>query len=255
MTAPDSVPQLPAISQDDDLQAQAVANSLAVKSAEQKVAAAQARATGEHKAAVMPTLDLAAQYAYLAKFNNYDLYYRNYQANNFSGGINLRIPIFNSVQKAKAQEADADAIIANKQADLTKNQVSEDALSCNVRCVSSQQHATWPSWSGRFRREIWMPSGRMKTGTANTRDQQNAELETDDKYAAYLDAEFELAGPNCNFCGLPVNWKIGPFPPRKSPFAVYPEFSNFVIHKGVPDSSNPETIEYNDEAMPLKRYF
>ncbi len=70
---PESVPQMPAISQDDDLPARAVENSLAVKLAEQKVAAAQARANGEHKAAVMPTIDLASQYAYLAKFNNYDL--------------------------------------------------------------------------------------------------------------------------------------------------------------------------------------
>ena len=122
------MPELPAISQTDDMPARAVANSLAVKLAEQKVASAEARATGEHKAAFMPTLDLAAQYAYLAKFNNYDLYYRNYQANNFSGGINLRIPIFNSVQRAKAQEADADAMMAKKQADLTRNHVREDTL-------------------------------------------------------------------------------------------------------------------------------
>ena len=83
---------------------------------------------GERKAAYMPTLDLAAQYAYLAKFNNYDLYYLNYQANNFSGGVNLRIPIFNSVQKAKAEEAKADALMAKKQADLTTDKVREDTL-------------------------------------------------------------------------------------------------------------------------------
>ena len=34
--------------------------------------------------------------------------------------------------------------------------------------------------------------GRVETGNANTRDQQNAELDSDDKHAAYLDAEFEL---------------------------------------------------------------
>ncbi len=80
---PDSVPQLPAISQDDDLPARAVENSLAVKLAEQKAAAAQARAKGEHKAAVMPTIDLASQYAYLAKFNNYDLYYQELHRQQF----------------------------------------------------------------------------------------------------------------------------------------------------------------------------
>ncbi len=43
--------------------------------------------------------------------------------------MNLRIPIFNSVQKAKAEEAKADAMMAQKQAELTRiNHVREDAL-------------------------------------------------------------------------------------------------------------------------------
>ena len=125
---PESMPELPVISQDDDLAARAVENSLAVKQAEQKVAAAQTRAIGEHKALNWPIIDLAAQYAYLAKYNNYDLYYRNYTANNFSGGLNIRFPIFNPVQKAKAEQADADTLIAKKQAEITKDQVGEEAL-------------------------------------------------------------------------------------------------------------------------------
>ena len=49
---PGSMPQMPPISQDDDLSARAVENSPAVKLADQKAAAAAARAKGEHKAAV-----------------------------------------------------------------------------------------------------------------------------------------------------------------------------------------------------------
>ena len=47
------MPQLPQISQDDDLSARAVANSPVVKQADQKVAAAEARAKGEHKAVIL----------------------------------------------------------------------------------------------------------------------------------------------------------------------------------------------------------
>src|SRR5208337_824959 len=88
--APGSMPQLPPVSQDDDLSARAVENSPLVKEAEQKTAAAEARARGEHKAAVWPTVDGATQYAYLARFNNYEQYYKNYLANNFTGGLNIR---------------------------------------------------------------------------------------------------------------------------------------------------------------------
>ncbi len=72
--APDSMPQLPLISQEDSVAARAVDNSPAVHLAEQRVAAQEARAKGEHRG-TWPIIDLASQYAYLAKFNNYDLYY------------------------------------------------------------------------------------------------------------------------------------------------------------------------------------
>ncbi|HKD85601.1 MAG TPA: TolC family protein [Terriglobales bacterium] len=193
-TEPESIPQLPEMSQDDDLPAQAVENSYTVKLAEQKVASAQARASGEHKAAVMPTIDLASQYAYLAKFNNYDLYYRNYTANNFSGGMNLRIPLWNSVQKAKAQQADADAMLARKQAELTKDQVREDALKLqrSLRELSAARDVAKLEWEV-SQGDLESVKSRVQTGVANTRDEQNAELDTDDKQAAYLDAEFELS--------------------------------------------------------------
>ena len=191
---PESMPPIPEISQDDDLPARAAENSYAVKLAEQKVAAAQARATGEHKAAVMPTIDLASQYAYLAKFNNYDLYYRNYTANNFSGGMNLRIPLWNSVQKAKAQQADADAMVARKQADLTKDQVREDALKLqrSLRELSAAKDVAKLEWEV-SQGDLESVKSRVQTGEANTRDEQNAQLDTDDKQAAYLDTEFELS--------------------------------------------------------------
>ncbi len=54
-------------------------------------------------------------------------------------------------------------------------------------------------------------TGRIEAGTANTRDQQNAELDTDDKHAAYLDAEFELQRAELQFLRLTgelENWAI-----------------------------------------------
>ena len=194
VTEPESFPQIPEISQQDDLPARAVENSYPVKLAQQKAAAAQVRADGEHKAAVMPTVDLASQYAYLAKFNNYDLYYRNYTANNFSGGMNLRIPLFNSVQKAKAQEADADAMLAKKQAELTKDQVREDTLKLqrSLRQLSAARDVAKLEWEV-SQGDLESVKSRVQTGEANTRDEQNGELDTDDKQAAYIDAEFELS--------------------------------------------------------------
>ncbi len=211
---PGSMPELPVISQDEDLPARAVENSLAVKQAEQKVAAAQARAMGEHKALKWPTIDLASQYAYLAKYNNYDLYYRNYTANNFSGGLNVRFPIFNSVQKAKAEEADADALIAKKQMELTKNQVTEDALKLqrSLRQLAAARDVAKLEWEV-AQGDLEAVKARVGTGTANLRDQQNARLDAEDKHAAYFDAELELSRAELQLLRLTgqlENWAIPP---------------------------------------------
>ncbi len=209
---PGSMPELPVISQDDDLPARAVENSLVVKQAEQKVAAAQARATGEHKALKWPTIDLASQYAYLAKYNNYDLYYRNYTANNFSGGLNVRFPIFNSVQKAKAEQADADALIAQKQAQITKNQVSENALKLqrSLRQLAAARDVAKLEWEV-AQGDLEAVKAQVGIGNANTRDQQNARLDAEDKHAAYFDAELELSRAELQLLRLTgelENWAI-----------------------------------------------
>ncbi|MFZ0704333.1 MAG: TolC family protein [Candidatus Korobacteraceae bacterium] len=190
---PGSVPELPLISQEDDYSARAVANSPTIHFAEQKASAADANAKGEHRA-LLPFADLASQYAYLAKFNNYDLYFLRYSANNLAAGLNVKFPFLNSVQKAHAQQADADAIIAHKQVDLTKNQVGEDALKLqrSIKQLEAARDVAKLDWEV-SQGELQAIGPRMQTGTATLRDQQNAELDTEDKHAAYLDAEFELA--------------------------------------------------------------
>ncbi len=70
----------PSISQEDDSsRLRAVSNSPAVQLAEQKVAAQASSCQGRAQG-TWPIIDLATQYAYLAKFNNYDLYYLSYTA-------------------------------------------------------------------------------------------------------------------------------------------------------------------------------
>ena len=191
---PSSVPEIPTISQEDDLPGKAVENSLTVQQAEQKTEAARLRAQGEHEATRYPTVDFATQYAYLAKYNNYDLYFKNYTANNLAAGVNIRFPFFNPVQNAKAEQAKADAQIAGKQEELTKEKVREDALQLqrSLQQLSAARDVAKLEWEV-SQGDLEGVKGRLQTGGANTRDVQNAELDTDDKHAAYLDAEFELS--------------------------------------------------------------
>lgn len=190
---PASVPQIPAISQADDLPARAVENSLAVKQAQQKTAAAKLRAEGEHDATKFPTADFASQYAYLARYNNYDLYFKNYTANNLAVGLNIKFPFFNPVQNARAQEAKADALLAGKQEELTREKVREDTLQLqrSLRQLAAARDVAKLEWEV-SQGDFEVVKTRLQTSQANLRDEENAQLDIEDKHAAYLDAEFEL---------------------------------------------------------------
>jgi outer membrane protein TolC len=208
---PGSVPELPLVSQEDDYSSRAIANSPVVHLAEQKAVAADVNAKGEHRA-LLPFADLASQYAYLARFNNYDLYFLRYSANNLAAGLNVKFPFLNNMQKDHAKQADADAIIAHKQADLTKNQIAEDALKLqrSIRQLDAARDVAKLDWQV-SQGELAAVGTRLQTGAATLRDQQNAELEANDKHAAYLDAEFELARAELQLLritGELENWAI-----------------------------------------------
>ena len=208
---PESLPQLPIVSQEDDLATRAVANSPVVKLADQKVEAAAARAKGEHRA-TLPYADLASQYAYLARFNNYDQYFLKYSTNNLAAGLNIKFPFFNPVQKARAAQADADTILARKQADLTRNAVSENALKLqrSLRQLQAARDVAKLEWQV-SQGDLEGVQARIQSGGSNSRDAQIAQLEVNDKYAAYLDSEFELTRAGLQLLRLTgelENWAI-----------------------------------------------
>jgi outer membrane protein TolC len=182
-----------------------------VKLADQKAEAAAVRAKGEHKA-TLPYADLASQYAYLARFNNYDQYFLKYSGNNLAAGLNIKFPFFNPVQKAHAAQADADSIVAHKQADLTKNQVREDALKLqrSLRQLQAARDVAKLEWQV-SQGDLEAVQAKSQTGNATVRDTQMAQLDVDDKYAAYLDAEFELTRNSLQLLRLTgelENWAI-----------------------------------------------
>ncbi|HEY7616559.1 MAG TPA: TolC family protein, partial [Terriglobales bacterium] len=83
---PDSIPALPEVNQEDGLAAKALETSPAVQAAENRAQAQSFRARGEHRA-LLPSVDFAAQYALLSKYNNYDEFYNAFQRHNATVGV------------------------------------------------------------------------------------------------------------------------------------------------------------------------
>lgn len=192
VTDPESLPKFPEVEQTSDLASLAAQNSPMVKIADQRAQAEEFRARAEHKQ-WLPTVDFAAQYARLTKFNNYDLYYLRYQPDNASIGVNIRFPIFNASQRAIAEAADADVIKAKKEAELARNQVKEDTLKLQRSLAQLSAAAEVAKLEFEIATTgVDAAQSRWESGNATARDVENARLDASDRYASYLDAQLEM---------------------------------------------------------------
>ncbi len=189
--APDTIPALPAVNQEDDLQGKAASVNPAIQSADQHALAESFRALGEHRA-LLPAFDLAAQYARLSTFNNYNQYYKKFQPDNATIGISIRVPLFNSSQRARAQAADAEAVKAKAQAAAIKNQVSEDTLKLQraveqlaaAREVADLEYQVAQS-------AVVASQTRVDAGTGTLHELADARAQANERFLASQDASFE----------------------------------------------------------------
>jgi outer membrane protein TolC len=191
-TAPDAMPAFPAVTQDEDLVGRAEKSSPAVLAAEQRARAQYLRAQGEHKS-MWPSVDFVAQYARLARYNNYDLYYQRFEANNATVGVAIRFPFINFTQRARAEGADADALKARRAAEATKNQVSEATLRLqrNVRQMEAAQEVAQLEYEV-SKSNLDAVQTKMDAGNATIKDLGESRAQVSEHYIALQDTTFEL---------------------------------------------------------------
>jgi outer membrane protein TolC len=208
-TDPDSIPAPPAPTAADDAPKAATDSSPGVQAAVEHARAQYLRAQGEHKA-LWPSVDFAAQYALLSKFNNFENYYipskpctvggvsvlcvaNTFQQNNATVGVSIRFPLFNSSQRARAQTADADALKASKQAEAAKNQISEETLRLQ-RSVAQLQaaHDVAELEAEIAQKNLTAVQTKIDAGTANLHDLDDAHSQVSERYIVLQDVTFEL---------------------------------------------------------------
>jgi outer membrane protein TolC len=210
-TDPDSIHALPASAGDETAPDQAAASSPAVRAAVEHARAQFLQAQGEHKA-LWPSVEFGAQYALLSKFNNYQNYYipakpcatnlgaqiplceaNTFRQNNATIGVNIRIPIFNASQRARAQAADADALKAQKQAEAARNQVSEETLRLQRTVAQMQDARDVAELEYEIaQKNVEAVRTRMNAGTGNLHDLGDARAQASDRFIALQDVTLEL---------------------------------------------------------------
>jgi outer membrane protein TolC len=165
-----------------------------VKAADEKALAQAKRAEGERRQ-LYPAVDLVGNYGLFTKYNNLDLLFPSgrFSRNNATFGVDIRFSFLNAPQKAKAGEALAAALRARKEAQATREQVEQQTLRLQravgqlsaARDVAQLDYEVAKASAGAL-------TERISAGEATIKDEDNARIEVSDKYAALLDAEFEL---------------------------------------------------------------
>jgi outer membrane protein TolC len=169
----------------------AVANNFELRQAEYERRAREHRLKGE-RGAYWPSVDLVGEYSVLSRINNYDEFFKKFQRHNVNVGIQIRIPIFSAqtsaaVELARSQLSAAEIDLKNKRADLemeVRRQAGRVRELAAVREVGRLELKL-------AQENVRVLQARFEEGRASLRDLESARLEENDKWLAFLDADYQ----------------------------------------------------------------
>ncbi len=174
-----------------NLVAMALQDNVALRVAESDVRAKQFRLTGE-KRGYYPTLELVSVYSLLAKFNNYDQFFKTFERNNFNAGVQVQVPIFSAQTKANIALAQVNLDVAKAALANKRNEVSA-AVRVKTRRLRERDAAKEVARLELqlTQQNVAVLQSQFGEGKVNLREVEKARLEESDKWMAYLDANFQ----------------------------------------------------------------
>ena len=198
-----SLPAFPVSSSDSSI---ASTTSPAVDAAYATARSKRQIAFGDSRYLWRPQIYFAAQYNRFTKYNNYDLYYKNFQHNNAGIGIQIQLPIFDMAHRAKARQSAADAAHAEHEADMARDQFLEGRLKIQHSTAELAARAEVATLDQQLaQQQLDALLVQMKSGTGNSsapqmtpKDEQTSRIAEREKYLTVLDANFQMRQAEIN---------------------------------------------------------
>jgi outer membrane protein TolC len=141
----------------------------------------------------LPRVDLVAQYAMLAKFNNYAEFFNHFQRNNGEIGLAFQLPVFSP--SVGAQTAQSETELAHLKIELTntRNRIAADLQ----RAFRDVRKARTASEVARLdldvaHEQLSIDLAQTEEGRLGMRQVENARLVEGDKWIALYDAQYAL---------------------------------------------------------------
>jgi outer membrane protein TolC len=174
-----------------NLVAMALQSNTSLLAGEADVRAKEYRLIGE-KRGYYPTLELVSVYSLLAKFNNYDQFFKTFQRNNYNAGVQVQVPIFSAQTKANIHLAEVNLEVAKADLANKRNQVSA-AVRQKTRRLRERDAAKEVARLELqlAQQDVTVLQSQFEEGKINLREVEHARLDESEKWMAYLDANFQ----------------------------------------------------------------
>ena len=175
----------------DNLVAMAITSNAGLQLAESDVRAKEFRLKGE-KRGYLPTLELVSVYSLLANFNNYSQFFRTFQRNNFNAGIDMHVPIFSAHTKAAVGLAQINLDAARVNLNNKRTELSADVRQKTRRVRERDAAREVARLELQLAQQnVAVEQAQFAEGKLNLREVEKARLEENEKWMAYLDANFQ----------------------------------------------------------------
>ena len=144
------------------------------------------------KLSYWPTLSVIGQYSVLSNFNNYTKYYSGqYQANNFAVGVQISIPLFSAKTRANVALAKSELQLSELSLGNKRQEVRQDVLQKQRDVRELQATYEVARLDLKLAQEtVELTQAKFDQGRATLRDIEAVRLDENDKFVAFLDADF-----------------------------------------------------------------
>jgi outer membrane protein len=174
-----------------NLVALALQNNTSLLVDESDVRAKEFRLTGE-KRGYYPTLQLVSVYSLLAKFNNYDQFFRTFQRHNYNAGVQVTVPLFSAQTKANIGLAQVNLDVAKANLANKKNEISASVRQKTRRLRERDAAKEVARLELQLaQQDVTVLQSQFDEGKVNLRELERAHLTENEKWMVYLDSNFQ----------------------------------------------------------------
>jgi len=180
----------------------AIESNPGLRQIESQIASKQLELRGE-KAARLPRADLVAQYAMLAKFNNYAEFFNHFQRNNGEIGVAFQVPLFRPGVGSQTAETEVDLSHLRIELANARNRLASD-LQQSFRAVKKAETAAEVARLDLevAREQLSVDLAQLQEGRLGLGLVEEARLAENDKWIAFYDAQYALEKARWNVLRL-----------------------------------------------------